>query len=59
MAGVTLGACASPSVYRFSDPDFADSIIRAMSTLIGGAVVALAYAWKPALVGIGWFPLPR
>jgi len=27
MAGVTLGACASPLIYRFSDPDSADSII--------------------------------
>jgi len=26
-----------------------------MTTLIGGAVVSLAYAWKPALVGIGQF----
>ena len=58
MAGVTIGACASPLSYRFSDSDFADSIIRAVSTLIGGAVIALAYAWKPALIGIGWFPLP-
>ncbi|KAL4079028.1 P-loop containing nucleoside triphosphate hydrolase protein [Scleroderma citrinum] len=31
------------------------AIIRAMATLIGGAVVGLAYAWKPALVGIAGF----
>ncbi|KAL4068767.1 P-loop containing nucleoside triphosphate hydrolase protein [Scleroderma yunnanense] len=33
------------------------AIIRAMATLIGGAVVGLAYAWKPALVGIAVIPV--
>ena len=33
----------------------ADSIVQAISTLIGGTVIGLAYAWKPALVGMGWF----
>ena len=43
-------------IYRiFSYINFANSIIRAAATLIGGAAIGLAYAWKPALVGIGWF----
>ena len=31
------------------------SIIQAASTLIGGSVIGLVYAWKVALVGIGEF----
>ncbi|KAL4080876.1 ABC transporter type 1, transmembrane domain-containing protein [Scleroderma citrinum] len=32
------------------------AIIQALSTLIGGAIVGLSYAWKPALVGIACIP---
>ena len=44
-----------PNYRIFSYSNFANSIIRAAATLIGGAAIGLAYAWKPALVGIGWF----
>lgn len=53
LAGITLGMYASSSIRHLSDTDCPNSIIQSMSTLIGGAVVSLAYAWKPALVGIG------
>ncbi|KAI6030747.1 P-loop containing nucleoside triphosphate hydrolase protein [Pisolithus orientalis] len=33
------------------------TIIQAITTLIGGAVIGLAYAWKPALVGMACIPL--
>ncbi|KIM55448.1 hypothetical protein SCLCIDRAFT_30386 [Scleroderma citrinum Foug A] len=33
------------------------AILQAASTLIGGTVVGLVYAWKPALVGIASVPL--
>ncbi|KAL4062317.1 P-loop containing nucleoside triphosphate hydrolase protein [Scleroderma yunnanense] len=32
------------------------AIIQAIVTLIGGAAIGLAYAWKPALVGIACIP---
>ncbi|KAI6041412.1 P-loop containing nucleoside triphosphate hydrolase protein [Pisolithus marmoratus] len=33
------------------------AIIQAVTTLIGGSVVGLVYAWKPALVGMACIPL--
>ncbi|KIK26702.1 hypothetical protein PISMIDRAFT_8742, partial [Pisolithus microcarpus 441] len=33
------------------------AIIQAITTLAGGAIVGLAYAWKPALVGMACIPL--
>jgi len=58
LVGVTLGAYASMLIHPLSNIDLANSMIQAASTLIGGTAVGLVYAWKPALVGIGWF-LPQ
>ncbi|KAG6329765.1 hypothetical protein ID866_9324 [Astraeus odoratus] len=33
------------------------SVIQAVSTLVVGSAISLAYAWKPALVGIACIPL--
>ncbi|KAG6331124.1 hypothetical protein ID866_7968 [Astraeus odoratus] len=33
------------------------AIIQAITTLVGGSVIALIYAWKPALVGIACIPI--
>ncbi|KIO12002.1 hypothetical protein M404DRAFT_994061 [Pisolithus tinctorius Marx 270] len=33
------------------------AIIQAITTLIGGSIIGLAYAWKPALVGMACVPL--
>ncbi|KAG6329786.1 hypothetical protein ID866_9303, partial [Astraeus odoratus] len=33
------------------------SVIQAVSTLVVGSAISLAYAWKPALVGIGYVRL--
>ncbi|KAI6166709.1 P-loop containing nucleoside triphosphate hydrolase protein, partial [Pisolithus thermaeus] len=33
------------------------AIIQAVTTLVGGAIIGLCYAWKPALVGIACVPL--
>ncbi|KAI6041411.1 P-loop containing nucleoside triphosphate hydrolase protein [Pisolithus marmoratus] len=33
------------------------AIIQAIATLVGGSMIGLAYAWKPALVGMACIPL--
>ena len=34
-------------------PTTASSIVQSITTLIGGSIIGLIYAWKPSVVGIG------
>ncbi|KAI6043528.1 P-loop containing nucleoside triphosphate hydrolase protein [Pisolithus marmoratus] len=58
LAGTTLGVFVSSVQHsRVLVLIAMDSIIQVVTTLIGSSVISLAYAWKPALVGIACVPL--